>query len=523
VGVVNLILGFMKLGFITIFLSHAVISGFTTGAAVIIGMSQVKYIFGYEIQRSDVLHEVIHHIFSHIEKFSWKTFLVGTVSTLMLVGMKNVGRTFPKLKWMRAMGPLTVSFLGIILNYAFKLDEKGIPVVGSIPKGFPTFTGDWWLPIEDMNGLFVVVISIVIVGFMESIAIAKQLASKHKYEIDSSVELIGLGMSNFVGAMFQSYPVTGSFSRSAVNNDSGAVSGFSGMVTAIIVGIVLLFLTQVFELLPLAVLASIVISGVLGLLDYEEAIYLYKVHKSDFFAWLVACLGTMFLGVEKGLAVAVGLSLLLVTYESAYPHTAVLGRLPGTSVYRNVKNFPEAERYDSIVMVRIDAPIYFANSQNVREKIRKYERLAEERLAQQQAEEDAEANDDNATSVTNGNGGCVKFIVIELNAVPHIDTTALHLFDDMVHTYRERGIEFCLANPCIQVMDKLLLSGLADKIGRDHIFNDVHDAVEWCLDQLDTELLSLHGDPLLGEAETDSLHSSGNDNTSEEKIVVENV
>jgi MFS superfamily sulfate permease-like transporter len=131
----------------------------------------------------------------------------------------------------------------------FNLEEWGIPVVGYIPKGFPQFTADVWTPISNFGGVIKVAISITIVGFMESIAIGKQLAVIHKYELDSSLELIGLGMANFMGAMFQSYPVTGSFSRSAVNNDTGAESGISGMVTATIVAMVLLFLTPIFEIM----------------------------------------------------------------------------------------------------------------------------------------------------------------------------------------------------------------------------------------------------------------------------------
>ena len=140
--------------------------------------------------------------------------------------------------------------------------------------------------------------------------------------------------------------MTGSFSRSAVNHESGAQSSISAIVTATMVGIVLLCLTSVFELLPLNVLAAIVISGVLGLLDYEEAISLWRVHKFDFGVWMTAFTGTLFLGVEVGLAIAVGVSLLIVIYESAYPHTSVLGRLPGTNTYRNVKQYPGAVRYE---------------------------------------------------------------------------------------------------------------------------------------------------------------------------------
>mmetsp|Transcript_13724 Transcript_13724/g.40146 ORF Transcript_13724/g.40146 Transcript_13724/m.40146 type:complete len:507 (-) Transcript_13724:70-1590(-) len=249
VGVIYIGMGLLRLGFVTIFLSHAVVSGFTTGAAVIIGLSQLKYILGYDVEKSKVLHKMLKSIFDNIGQFNWRTFLMGTLSVLALLMMKNIGKKYPRFKWVRAMGPLTVTAFTILITWAGGLDEKGIPVVGDIPKGLPSFTADVWTPIPEISQLMWSVVSMVIVGFMESIAIAKTLASKHKYEVDSSLELIGLGMSNFFGAMFQSYPVTGSFSRSAVNNESGAVTGISGAVTATLVMLVLLFLTPIFQIL----------------------------------------------------------------------------------------------------------------------------------------------------------------------------------------------------------------------------------------------------------------------------------
>lgn len=145
-----------RLGFITIFLSHTVISGFTTGAAVIIGMSQVKYIFGYDIPKSDVLQEVIQYIIEGISQFNYKTFLVGSFAILALVAMKHIGKTYPKFKWIRAAGPLTVCVISIVLNVIFDLEGKGIPVVGSIPKGFPKVTTDLWFPIANADKLMLV-------------------------------------------------------------------------------------------------------------------------------------------------------------------------------------------------------------------------------------------------------------------------------------------------------------------------------------------------------------------------------
>lgn len=208
------------------------------------------------------------------------------------------------------------------------------------------------------------------------------------------------------------------------------------------------------------------ITGVISLLDYPEAIYLWKVNKFDFAVWMIAFIGSLFLGVEIGLAISVCISLLLIIYESAFPHTAVLGRLPGSTVYRSVKQYPLAERYDGIVMVRIDAPIYFANTDNIRSKLLKYEAVAEEELA------------------AKGHGD-VKFIILELSPVSYIDTSALHILEDMIKLYKERGIQILLTNPSVKVMEVLVNSKLADEVGREHMFVTMHDAVKWCLDHLD--------------------------------------
>lgn len=247
------------------------------------------------------------------------------------------------------------------------------------------------------------------------------------------------------------------------------------------VGFVLLLLTSVFEKMPLCVLASIVISGIIGLLDYEEAIYLWKVHRFDFMVWCIACFGTMFLGVEIGLAIAVGVSLLIVLYESAYPHTSVMGRLPGTTVYRNIKQYPEAERYDGLVLMRIDAPLYFANAQNVRDKIRKYRLYAEKELEERSP------------------GAQVKYLVLDMSPVSHLDTSALHILEDMNTNYRSRGQQLLFSNPSILVMERLNKSGLAERVGREHFFASMDDAVYWCLHEMDTEANSMH----------ESLHGTG--------------
>jgi len=307
---------------------------------------------------------------------------------------------------------------------------------------------------------------------MESISIARQLAAKNQYDLDPSLELLGLGVANFCGSMFQSYPITGSFSRSAIKQDTGAVSNISGIITALIVMITLLVLTPVFELLPLATFAAIIISGVLTLLDFPEAVYLWKVHRFDFLVWITSCLITMFLGVEIGLGVAIGLSLLIVLYESAYPHTAVLGRLEGSSVYRNVKQYPEAVQYDGIVVARIDAPLYFANTEYVREKVAKYEQAAAAKSSRP-----------------------IKYVILDFSPVAHIDSAGLHILEELASFYKSREITVLISNPSRIVMEKLVASGIADAIGRDNFYVSVHDAVNFSLNAFpDEENATSEGD-----------------------------
>ncbi len=249
VGVCYILMGVFRLGFITIFLSHAVVSGFTSAAAIIIGTSQLKYLFGYSIPSDKTLHKMLYNIFKDISKFNWRTFILGSACVFFLLGMKKLAAKYPRLKYGRALAPLVVTVVTIVLQVAVDLESLGIPIVGFIPRGLPKFSGGKAVNIDDLGQLSVIVISIVIVGFMESIAIAKQLAGKNNYEIDSSKELVGLGVANLCAGLFGGYPLTGSFSRSAVNNEAGAKSGISAVVTATLVGLVVLFLTPVFELL----------------------------------------------------------------------------------------------------------------------------------------------------------------------------------------------------------------------------------------------------------------------------------
>ncbi|XP_031381642.1 sulfate transporter 4.1, chloroplastic-like isoform X3 [Punica granatum] len=452
------------LGWIMRFISHSVISGFTTASAIVIGLSQAKYFLGYSIVRSSKIVPLIKSIISGIDGFSWPPFVMGSVILAILLVMKHLGKTRKYLRFLRAAGPLTAVVVGTTFVKIF--NPSSISLVGDIPQGLPTFS----IPKEFgyVKSLIPTALLITGVAILESVGIAKALAAKNGYELDSNQELFGLGVANVCGAFFSAYPTTGSFSRSAVNHESGAKTGVSGIVTGIIMGCALLFMTPLFEYIPLCALAAIVISAVIGLVDYDEAIFLWRVDKKDFLLWTITFVATLFLGIEIGVLIGVGVSLAFVIHESANPHIAVLGRLPGTTVYRNKEQYPDAYTYNGIVIVRIDAPIYFANISYIKDRLREYE-LEVDRSTRRGPEVDR-----------------VYFVILEMAPVTYVDSSAVQALKDLYHEYTSRDIQLAISNPNRDVLLTLSKSGLVDLIGKDWCFVRVHDAVQVCLQHVQT-------------------------------------
>uniref|UniRef100_A0A1D1Z0A4 Sulfate transporter 4.1, chloroplastic n=1 Tax=Anthurium amnicola TaxID=1678845 RepID=A0A1D1Z0A4_9ARAE len=369
VGVLECIMGLLRLGWLIRFISHSVISGFTTSSAIVIALSQAKYFLGYSIVRSSKIVPLVESIIAGAGNFSWPPFVMGSCMLAILLLMKHMGKTRKSLRILRAAGPLTAVVLGTTFVKIFH--PSSISVVGEIPRGLPKFS----IPKEFGHAKSLIPTALLITGvaILESVGIAKALAAKHGYELDSNQELFGLGVANICGSFFSAYPTTGSFSRSAVNHESGAKTGLSGITMGIIMGCALMFLTPLFREIPQCALAAIVISAVMGLVDYDEAIFLWRVDKKDFLLWTITSIATLFFGIEIGVLVGVGSSLAFVIHESANPHIAILGRLPGTTVYRNTQQYPEAYIYNGIVIVRVDAPIYFANISYIKDRLREYE------------------------------------------------------------------------------------------------------------------------------------------------------
>ncbi|KXZ46976.1 hypothetical protein GPECTOR_39g470 [Gonium pectorale] len=464
VAVMYTAVGAFRLGFVTNFLSHSVIGGFTSGAAITIGLSQLKYILGFSIPRQDRLHEQVHNYISNIRDLKWQEFIMGSTFLVLLVAMKEIGKRSKRYRWLRPLGPISVCIIALCAVYIGHVDKKGIRTIGTIKKGLPPPTVGWWTPMPDFLKLLPIAIVVMLVDLLESTSIARALANKNKYELAANQEIVGLGLANFVGSAFHCYTTTGSFSRSAVNNESGAKTALSGFFTAALVGLVLLFLTPVFEKLPYCTLGAIVCSSVTGLLEYEQAIYLFKVNKLDFLVWMASFLGTLFISIEIGLGIAIGLAMLIVIYESAFPHTALLGRIPGSGVYRNVKQYKDAQLVPGIMACRIDSPVYFANVQWIKDRLRAYEARHREWSGER--------------------GIKLQYVVLDMSPVTHIDATGIHALEGWITHFAEAGVQLILSNPSAKVIKALETAGVPDMLGRDWIFVTVHDAVQFAARQM---------------------------------------
>lgn len=315
VGVIQFLMGVLKLGFIVNFLSHAVISGFTSAAAIIIGLSQLKHLLGVKLESNQVFL-VLWEAIRKIAEINPISFAIGAGSIILLVTLKKVLPRVP--------GPLVVVVLSSIIVYLFQLQNAGVSIVGEVPKGLPSLS----VPMFNMDSILLllpIALTISFIGFMESIAMAKAIAAKEKYKIVPNKELVGLGLANVAGSFFSGYPVTGGFSRSAVNYQAGARTPLATMITAVLILLTLLFFTDFFYYLPNTVLAAIIMVAVYGLIDFKEAKGLFKVHKLDGGTWAVTFIATLFIGIEQGILAGLAFSLVVFIARSAYPHMAELG------------------------------------------------------------------------------------------------------------------------------------------------------------------------------------------------------
>jgi SulP family sulfate permease len=354
VGIFQLCLGLFKLGVVVSFLSHPVIVGFTNAAAIIIGLSQLNKIFGVPKPRSENFINDIWVVLQQIGDTHMVTLLMGVSAFVIMWVMKKYVPKVP--------GVLVAVVATTFVSWSMGFEALGGKVVGIIPSGLPAMA----LPVIDFSmasTLFTSVMVISLVGFMEAISIAKAMAAKTKDRIDPNKELIGQGLANIVGSMSQSYPVSGSFSRSAVNLNAGAKTGMSAVFTGAVVLITLLFLTPLLYHLPQAVLAAVIMMAVTGLINFKAIKHAWQAHKHDGVASIVTFVATLAFAphLDKGIMIGASLALGLYLYRTMSPRVAVLGRYAKDNTLRDISVHPNLPTDERIVAVRYDGSLYFAN------------------------------------------------------------------------------------------------------------------------------------------------------------------
>jgi SulP family sulfate permease len=443
-GAIQLLLGLFRMGFIVSFLSKPVISGFTSAAAIIIGFSQLKHLLGIQLSQSNQLHIVIESILQSNVPVHFATLIIGVLSVVLILLIKNWNRKIPS--------ALIAVVLGISWVYFNGLDKQGVAVVGLIPQGLPSFQTPV-LEMDTIKQLLPTALTLALVAFMEAISVVKAIEENHKEHIvDPNQELIALGSSNIVGSFFLSYPTTGGFSRTAVNDQAGAKTGMAALITAIIVGLTLMFFTQWFYYLPKAVLASIIIVAVVNLIDFKFAVRLYEKRKDEFAILVLTFLATLFLGITKGIGMGIVISLLLLVYRASKPHHAFLGRIGKTNYFKNINRFPdEVVQRDDLIILRFDAQLFFGNIQYFKELVSK---AIEE------------------------NENTVKGFIINMRAVNYIDSTASEQLYELILSLQQKGIRVMVVGAIGPARDLLIKSKIIKILKKQNLFITSGDATD---------------------------------------------
>ena len=444
IGAIQFLLGLLKMGFIVNFLSKPVISGFTSAAAIIICLNQLRHILGISISQSNKIHVFTSALMQSETPINLHSLIIGIVSIILLILIRGWSSKIPSALVIVVIGICWVTFTHQI--------QPSVAIVGNIPDGLPNFS---FPPLkwEIIKELIPISLTIALVAFMEAISIAKSIQEKHKtYEINPNQELLALGASNMIGSFFQSYPTTGGFSRTAVNNEAGAKTGVAALISALIVAIILTFFTDWFYYLPKSVLGAIIIVAVIKLIDYKYAIRLYKIRKDEFLVLLITFIATLFIGITEGILFGIIFSFLLLVYRTSKPHYAFLGRIGSTNYFKNIKRFPdEVVLRDDLIILRFDAQLFFGN-------IHFFKKLVFDSL--------------------NKNPRKVKGFIINARSMNYIDSTAIEQLIDIIEKIQEKGIRVMLVGATGPTRDSVIKSKLINVVKKGNLFITSGDATD---------------------------------------------
>jgi SulP family sulfate permease len=446
-GALFLLLAVFKMGWISLLLSKAVITGFLFGSAVEVVIGELPKITGTSIDGSNSWDKLASWL-EGLGDIDGGTLLLGVVSLVVVVGVR--------LSPLKVPGALVLVVGGLAASAMFDFESRGIALVGDVPRGFATPT----LPslgfmADNMSVIGPAALGLLLIGFSQTAGDARAFAAKHGYRVDINQESLAQGMSNVGSGVLQGIPVSTSLSASSLNDQSGAKTPLASLTTGVLLILTLLVLAPVFSLLPLAVLAAVIIDAVVfGMMDVKEMRRLHRVARTDFWIAVAALLGVLGAGVLNGVLIGIGLSLVWLVYISATPKIPVLGRQPGTEVFRSLDRYPDGETYPGLLVVRFDGGLFFASADALGDRLRE--------LAQQPTAE-------------------YDTVVVSFEGVDFIDSQGSAKVSQILRLAQTYGVELRLARVKPEVVDVLAADGVMDELGGQNLFGNVQHA---CADHM---------------------------------------
>ena len=443
VGVIQVFLGTLKLGFLVNFLSKPVLNGFISAAAIIIGFSQLKHLFRVDMMQTNKIHILLQEVVSNISETHFLSFGLGVFGIILIKVFQKINKKIPAI--------LIVVSLGTLVLYLTQWQLIGIKIVGDIPNGLPEFG----VPSFDKNqllDLLPVAITLAVVGFTEAISIAKAIEEKHtEYEVDPNQELIAIGSGNIIGSFAQSYPATASFSRSAIQDQGGAKSGIASLFSAGLVLLTLLFLTPLFYYLPIPILAAIIMVSIFGLIDFKYPIKLWKKNRDESLAFFITFIITMSVGIPQGILFGVLFSLLTMIYRTSKPHIAILGKVKNTEYYKNISRFEkDVVIEENILIFRFDAQLYFGNQNFFKKELLNQVELK---------------------------GNKLELIIINAEAINYIDSSALTMLEKLCVDIKNSGVKIMISGAIGPIRDIIFNHKLIKIIGPENLAIKTSEAV----------------------------------------------
>jgi SulP family sulfate permease len=441
VGVLYIVLGLLRMGFIARFFAKPVLDGFIVGLGLYIAVGQLYKVVGVPKPSGNTV-EKFWDVLTSVDDWNGATVIVGFASLAILFGLAKFAPKVP--------GALVVVVLGIAATSAFDLTAHGVAIVGTVPTGFH-FVSWSGVSLDDLWEMIPGALGIIVVGFAQSVAIAKAYSAEDNEPIDPSGEMVGYGAASIGAGVLQGYTPTGSLSKSAAAGEAGAKTPVAFVVTAIFVVLTVLFLASVFEDLPEAVLGAIVIHAVSGMIDFRKLTRLWRAHLADFWLALGALLGVVLIGILAGIVIGVVLSLVLLIHRLDHPHTAILGQSSDGRRFEDIAEHPDVSPVPSVLVYRIDAPLIFANADVVGDDI-----VARIGVADPP----------------------VHAVVLDLEAMYEVDTQGADTLVRLSEQLRRRDVRLVIARAHGAVVDYLRRDGSLEKLGEGSVWTSVDEAVK---------------------------------------------